>query len=117
MNTEAIALGEKELQNEQTNQDALYLTGYAYAKSGRRHEAEEAIKRFRDIAKTHYVMSYYIARIYAGLGDKEKAFIELEKAFAERDWELHRLKVDPLMDPLRDDPRYKDMLKRLNLPE
>lgn len=117
MYTQAIELGEKELQNEQTNQDALYLTGYAYAKSGRRHEAEEAIKRFRDIAKTQYVMSYYIARIYAALGDKEKAFAELQKAFAERDWELHRLKVDPLMDPLRDDPRFKEMVKRLNLPK
>jgi hypothetical protein len=61
--------------------------------------------------KTQYVMSYWVATIYAALGDKDKAFAELEKAFADRDWELHRLKVDPLMDPLRDDPRFKEMLK------
>ncbi|MFN2394002.1 MAG: hypothetical protein ABR566_18835 [Pyrinomonadaceae bacterium] len=95
----------------------LRVAGYAYAKSGRRQEAEEVIKRFKDLAKTQYVMSYFVANIYAALGDKEKAFAELEKAFAERDWELHRLKVDPLMDSLRDDPRFKEMLKRLNLPE
>jgi hypothetical protein len=46
-----------------------------------------------------------------------KPSLKLETSFAERDWELYRLKVDPLMDPLRDDPRFKDMLKRLNLPE
>ncbi|MCA1640293.1 MAG: hypothetical protein LC768_18570, partial [Acidobacteria bacterium] len=89
----------------------------AYAKQGRRREAEEVIKRFKDIAKTQYVMSYYVANIYAALGDKEKVFAELERAFGERDHELHRLKIDPLMDSLRDDPRFKEMLKRLNLPE
>ena len=64
-----------------------------------------------------YVMSYWVASIYAALGDKEHAFAELESAFAERDWYLHRLKVDPYWDTLRDDPRFKEMLKRLNLPE
>ena len=117
MNAEAITLGEKELQNNPTNQDALYFTGYAYAKSGRRHEAEEVIKKFKDISKTQYVVSRDVAAIYAALGDKDKAFAELEKSFEERDWNLPLLKVDPSMDPLRDDPRFKEMLKRLNLPE
>ena len=61
-------------------------------------------------------MSYYVASIYAALGDNDKAFAELEKAYEQRDWELHRLKVDPLMSLLRDDPRFKEILKRLNLP-
>jgi len=117
MYAEAIALNEKSLQTDPTNQLFLRFAGYAYAKSGRRREAEEMIKRFKDIAKTRYVMSYYVASIYAALGDKDKAFAELENSFAEHDWELHRLKVDPLMDPLRDDPRFKWMLKRMNLPE
>jgi TolB-like protein/Flp pilus assembly protein TadD len=117
MYAEAITLSEKVLQAEPTNQQMLRVAGSAYAKSGRRREAEEVIKRFKDLAKAQYVMSYYVANIYAALGDKEKAFIELEKAFAERDWALHRLKVDSLMDSLRDDPRLKEMLKRLNLPE
>jgi hypothetical protein len=55
--------------------------------------------------------------IHAALGDRDKAFAELEKAFEERDWNLPRLKVDPFMDPLRDDPRFKELLKRLSLPE
>ena len=117
MYAEAIAISEKSLQTDPTNQIFLRFAGYAYAKSARRHEAEEMIIKFKDIAKTQYVMSYRVANIYAALGDKDKAFTELEKSFAERDWELHRLKVDPLMDPLRDDPRFKSMLKRMNLPE
>jgi hypothetical protein len=63
------------------------------------------------------LISYWIANIYAALGDKDKALAELESSFAERDFYLHRLKVDPFWDPLRDDPRLKEMLKRLNLPE
>lgn len=62
-------------------------------------------------------MSYWIASIYAALGDKDKAFTELEKAFEERDYFMPRIKVDPFMDPLRDDPRYKDLLKRMGLPQ
>ena len=117
MHAEAIALSEKAVQTDPSDQDMLRIAGYAYAKQGRRREAEEVIKRFKEIAKTQYVMSYYVAGIYAALGDKDKAFAELEKAFVERDWDLHRLKVDPLMDSLRGDPRFKEMLKRLNLPE
>jgi len=62
-------------------------------------------------------VTYWIASIHAALGNKDKAFAELEKSFAEQDFYLHRFKVDPYWDPLRDDQRYKEMLKRLNLPE
>jgi len=117
MYAEAIALSEKSLQSDPTNQIQLGLAGYAYAKSGRRREAEEIIGKFREIAKTQYVSSYWIAVVYVGVVDKNQAFAELEKAFDENDWHLHRLKVDPLMDSLRADPRFKDLLKRMNLPE
>lgn len=62
-------------------------------------------------------MSYHLALIYAALGEKDKAFGELEKAFEEHDYLLPRIKVEPFLDPLRDDPRFRQMLKRLNLPE
>ncbi len=91
--------------------------GYAYAKSGRRKEAEEVIKRLKEDEKTKYVMSYWIAATYAALGERDAAFAELEKSYQARDWFLQRLKVDPFMDSLRDDPRFKDLLRRLNLPE
>ena len=64
-----------------------------------------------------YVPTCRLAAIYAALGDKDKAFEELRKAFEARDWELFRLNADVYWIPLRDDPRYKEIVKRLNLPE
>ena len=114
---DAIAISEKILDEDPTNQKQLRVAGYAYAMSGRRTDAERILKKFAEIERKDYVMSYWVANIYSALGDKGRAFAELEKAFVNRDWELHRLKADALMAPLRDDPRYVAMLKRLNLSE
>ncbi|HEX3100309.1 MAG TPA: tetratricopeptide repeat protein, partial [Pyrinomonadaceae bacterium] len=117
MIAEAISLDEQWLQADPTNQFALREAGIAYAKAGRRDKAEEMIRRYREIAKTQYVPALRIAGIYVALGDKDKAFEELNKAFEARDWELYRLKADPYWISLHNDPRFKQMLKRLNLPE
>jgi TolB-like protein/Tfp pilus assembly protein PilF len=61
--------------------------------------------------------SWVRAKAYVDLGDKDKAFAELNKAFDEKLSSLTWLKVEPQLDPLRDDPRYKDLLKRMGLPE
>ena len=114
---EAISLSEQWLQTDPTNQFALRDAGIAYAKAGRRDKAEEMITRFREISKTQYIPSCRIAAIYGALGERDKAFEELRKAFELRDWELYRLNADPYWRPLRDDPRFKEVLKRLNLPE
>jgi len=91
------------------------VLAHAYAKQGKRAEAEQQISRLRDLAKTRYVRTYYLAAIYATLGDKDKAFAELEESFAEKDCFLGRIAIDPAMDPLRDDPRFKSLMKRMNL--
>ena len=59
---------------------------------------------------------YEIALVYAGLKDKDNAFTWLEKAYEARDKGLTYLKVDPCLDPLRADPRFKDLEKRVGLP-
>lgn len=91
--------------------------GFCYAKTGQREKALENIAQWKEIEKKRYVQNYWIAIAYAALGDKDGAFAELENAYKNHDWFLQRLKVDPFLDSLRDDPRYKDLLKRLNLPE
>jgi len=96
---------------------AVMVLAHVYAKMGNRSECEKAINELEEIGKTRYIRRYYLASIYATLGDKDKAFAELEKAFADRDSFLPRAKEDPFMDPLRDDPRFKAMLKRMDLPE
>ncbi|MEQ1643390.1 MAG: tetratricopeptide repeat protein [Pyrinomonadaceae bacterium] len=114
---EAIAICEKWLQDDPNSQMAIRDAGFAYAKAGRRDKAEEMIARYREFAKTQWVPTSRIAAIYGALGEKDKAFAELEKAFEAHDWEMHRLSPELYMRPLRDDPRFKAMLKRLNLPE
>jgi hypothetical protein len=61
--------------------------------------------------------SYVFAVLYVGLGDKDKALVELEQSFNERGYYVPLLRVDPLMDPLRDDPRFADLIKRIGLPK
>jgi len=55
---------------------------------------------------------YEIALVYAGLGEKNEAFAWLEKAFSARDKGLTYLKIDPCLNPLRSDPRFRDLLER-----
>ncbi len=116
MYNEAIALSEQSLKNHMSDQYFLLYSGYAYAKTGRPEKAEEAIKKLRDLEKTESVDSYSFAVLYVGLGDKDKAIIELEKSFNERGYYVPLLSVDPLMDPLRDDPRFAALIKRVGLP-
>ncbi|MBA7600622.1 MAG: hypothetical protein GH143_00660 [Calditrichaeota bacterium] len=60
---------------------------------------------------------YYTAGQYAQLGDKDQAFAWLEKAYKEHDGQMYRLKAEPSWDPLRNDPRFQDLLRRMNFPE
>ena len=94
MYAEAIELNEKALQADPANQMLLVALGSAYAKAGRRHDAEKIIKRFKDIAQTQPVLSVWIAYIYVSLGDKDKAFAEFEKAIEQREFYLYRLKCE-----------------------
>jgi tetratricopeptide (TPR) repeat protein len=94
---------------------AVVVIAHAYAKQGKRAEAEQQISKLRDLMKERYLRTYYLAAIYAALGDKDKAFAELEVSFAEKDCFLGRIAIDPDMDSLRDDPRFKSLVKRMNL--
>lgn len=114
---EAIDLYENKIALDPSTQDLAQILGYAYAKAGRKSEAMEIIRKFDEVAKRQYVEKFSSATIYAALGEKDKAFAELEKSFANRDWGIARLGSDPLLDPLRDDPRFKDLLRRMKLPE
>ena len=117
MYADAIAVDEQWLQSDPRNQFALRDAGVAYARSGQRGKAENIIDRYRELAKGQYVARCRIAIIYGALGELDKAFEELDTAIEGRDWELHRMKVDKYWTPLQNDPRFKERIKRLNLPE
>jgi serine/threonine-protein kinase len=117
MYNEAITLSEESLKNNAADEIFLLYSGYAYAKTGRRDKAEGAIKRLRDLEKTQPVDPYDFAVLYVGLGDKDKVFVELEKTFNQRGFYILFLRFDPFMDPVRDDPRFTDLIKRIGLPK
>jgi len=114
MYPQSLAISEKAAQS---NRSLFAVLGYAYAKSGQREKAEAVLKQWKEIEKTKYVANYWVAIVHAALGEKDAAFAELEKAYQAHDWFFQRLRVDPFMDPLRDDPRFKDLVRRLGLPE
>ncbi len=116
MYQEVLALTDKDLRTTPNSQIMLQLAGYVYAKLGHRDDANAVISRFREIGKTQYTMSFFVATIYAALGEKDKAFAELEEGYQQHDWRMSALlKTEPKIDSLRDDARYKDLLKRMNL--
>ncbi len=67
--------------------------------------------------KTGYSSAYGIAGLYADLGDKDQAFRWLNTAYQERDIYLVNLKTDFLLDPLRSDPRFAELVRKVGLPQ
>lgn len=90
---------------------------YAYAKSGERQKALELLAELERDSGRNFEPSVQIAQIYLGLGDIDQAFSRLEKAFDARSVWLIWLGVDPKFDALRPDQRFKDLIRRIGLPE
>jgi serine/threonine protein kinase/tetratricopeptide (TPR) repeat protein len=114
---EAIAALKKAARLADTNPSSLGYLGYVYAVTGKKAEAQKVLEELKELSKQRYVSPYYIACVYAGLHDKDLAFEWLERAYQERSFFMALLKTETVMDNLRPDPRFKDLLKRMNLPE
>jgi TolB-like protein/Flp pilus assembly protein TadD len=89
--------------------------GAALGRAGRRREAEDILERLSAEAQNRHVPPYSFALVQAGLGDKERAFSWLERAWTERDWRLAWIAPEPSFDPLRSDARFESLLARLRL--
>ena len=87
--------------------------GYVYGLAGRRREAELLLEEFARLARTRYVPAYYTAIIRLGLGDRDRALADLARAFTERTGFLVFLRVEPMFDPLREDPRFRELEARV----
>jgi tetratricopeptide (TPR) repeat protein len=96
--------------------DIYRLTGEAilFDRQGNRAASNQAVQRAQKVFGD--AASYQYAEIYAQRGDKEGAFAALNRAWAIHDPGLTTLRVDPYLDPLRGDPRFQAMEKRLNFP-
>jgi TolB-like protein/DNA-binding winged helix-turn-helix (wHTH) protein/Tfp pilus assembly protein PilF len=89
--------------------------GNTYARAGQRFEAQKVLQKLIDLSRQN-IGTWEVALVYAGLGDKDRAFEWLEKAYQVHDKGMLYLKVDPPLDPLRSDPRFQDLLRRMNFP-
>jgi tetratricopeptide (TPR) repeat protein len=95
---------------------SLALLGYSHARLGERKESLRVIEALIAASKQSFVPAFFVALVYAGLEDKDQAFTWLEKAHEERFNRLAYLKVEALWDPLRSDPRFADLLRRVGIP-
>ncbi|MEP6470858.1 MAG: protein kinase [Acidobacteriota bacterium] len=96
--------------------DPIALLGYADGMAGRRPDAETKLKELNALSKRRYVSAFPVAWVYVGLGNRDRALEWLEKAYTERALRLVYLKVEHGFDPLRSDPRFQDLLRRLKFP-
>ena len=113
---EAVASLQKlvELDDDLTNKSLL---AFAQAKAGNREEAVKQLDLLKQESSKRYVAGYAFALVYIALGKKEEALTWLEKEVEKRSSYTIWYAVDPLLDDVRDEPRFKAMLKRINLPE
>ena len=93
----------------------LMAAGHAQALAGNTVEATNAINTLTQMKQTRIVPDIYLAAMYLGLGDKDKAFHYLDAAYQERIDRLVYLNVDPMADPIRSDPRFAQLMAKIGL--
>ena len=117
MYKEAIGHFQQAVRYSNRHPAAVAALGHAFAVSGNRGEAQRLLAELKGLSESRYVSPYNIALIYLGLREKEQARQWLEKAYDEKSFEMNWIKVEPRLDPLRSDPRFTELLRRMNLPQ
>jgi pentatricopeptide repeat protein len=112
---EAIPVLEKALALSERNPVVIGVLVRAYAHAGRRAEALRLLDELKRRQRTGYVPAAAFVNAYLGLSDNEQAFAWLERAYKEHSMILQYIKVHPFFDPLRGDPRFADLARRVGL--
>ncbi len=90
------------------------MLGQAYSRNGQKEEARKVLARLNEEAKSRYVAPYALALVQIVLGDKDRAIEELEHAYEEGETNyLFIIKVDPLLDELRGQPRFDALVQKI----
>jgi pentatricopeptide repeat protein len=112
---QAIPELEKVVSDSNRSAGAIAILIRAYAHAGRRPDALRLLQEMKNRKETGYVPAGAFVNAYLGLDDKEQSFAWLEKAYQEQSNILQYLKVHPFFDPLRDDPRFAGLVRRVGL--
>lgn len=91
------------------------LLGHAYAISGRKQDAQRELEKLQASASSRYIPASYFAVLYMGLGDRNQAFEWLNRGLQERSEQMLYLGTEPLVDPLRGDPRFDKLLQKVGI--
>ena len=113
---EAFAEIEKAKEARRNDPLLIYSAGMAYAASGKQAEALQSIQELEAIAGSSLSTAHWIAKIYATLNDKENAFSWLERGLATGALGVF-YKDEPVWDPIRDDPRFQELVGKMVVPE
>jgi len=95
----------------------LAIEAYAHGRSGQRVEARRALEKLQQLNRRRQMDPAAIVLAYVAMDKKDEAFVWLQKACSEHSNALTALKVDPIYDPLRSDPRFQELLRRVGLPQ
>jgi TolB-like protein/DNA-binding winged helix-turn-helix (wHTH) protein/Flp pilus assembly protein TadD len=115
---QAIQEYQKAVELSQGDSDPTAQLAHAYAATGRKFEAQKILHEWLRQSETRYISPYRIATVHASLGQKDKAFEYLERAYKERSPDLtYFLRADLRVDSLRSDPRFQDLMRRMNFPK
>jgi len=117
MFAESMAAFQKAVSLSPGDLEAIAGLGHAYAVAGRREDALKIVARLKQPSQHMNIPSWGIATIYISLDNKDEAFVWLEKVFVDRLAQLIYIQTDPVLDPLRSDPRFQDLVHRMDFPE
>ena len=95
---------------------SLALLGYSHARLGERKQALRMLEELRAVSQKVFVPAFFVALVHAGLEDRDQSFAWLQRAFEERFNRLAYLRVEALWDPLRSDPRFAELVRKVGLP-
>ena len=115
MHREAILASEKILETMPDSNLGLTEMAYTLAAAGRQYDARKILRRLEERSERAFVPAYNFAVIHIALNEEEVAMRYMQQAYENRDWALVVLAVEPRLDPLRRDPRFQEILARLNL--
>ena len=114
---EAVQVFERTVHDSDGHPFALGFLAHAYARAGLQAEAEKVLFRLQEMAGKGYVPAYSMGLAHIGLEQTDRAFEWLNKAIDGREPQMLYLKINPIYNPLRSDPRFQELLRRMNFPE
>jgi TolB-like protein/Tfp pilus assembly protein PilF len=117
MHPQAVAALTKSLALAPESSELVAQLALAHGRAGQRDAAQSSLEQLRERSQRQRVSPFSVALGYLSVRQEQRALDYLEQGYKEHDWYLCVLKTEPILDPLRSDPRFQDLLRRMNFPQ